>query len=80
MILYMLPSCRSEWVKMGNNLYKQNTREKIIKSLVLSFPKKADLGIIITTEELLTAISSKVNNVLNVNHIRPEVEKILQKS
>ena len=62
-------------------MYKQNAIEKWMKSCILHFSKKDDLrntknyrGII------LTAIVTKIHNVLLLNHIQPKVKKILQKN
>ena len=51
----------------------------MIEKLNPSFPKKGDLGITKNYRETtLTAIAAKIYNSLN--HIKPEIEKILGKN
>ena len=47
---------------------------------ILPFPKKGDLGIAETNHGItLSFIVAKIYNALLLNHIEPEIEKILRK-
>ena len=51
------------------------------KGCTLALPKKGDLGIIKNYRGItLTVITAKFYNALLLNHIRPEVKKVLRKN
>ena len=51
------------------------------KGCILPFPKKGDLRIIKNYQDItLTSIVAKVYNTLLLNHIKPEIVKILRKN
>ena len=57
----------------------QKIIEKWKKAYINPFPKKGGLGITMNYKGIpLTAIAAQVYNVLLLNHIQPEVEKILR--
>ena len=59
---------------------KQNTIEKWTRGCFLLFSKKGDLGITKNYRNItLTAIATKLYNAILLNHILPEIEKILGK-
>ena len=61
--------------RLCNAVYQQNTIEKETIGWLITFPKKCDLRSII-----FPAISAKICNGLFLNHIRPEIEKIICKN
>ena len=57
------------------------TLEKWMKGSILPFPKKGDLGITKNYRVIyLKTRAAKVHYVVLVNHIQPEIEKILRKN
>ena len=61
-------------------MYKENTIEKRIKADIFSFPKKSNLGNTKNYKVItFTVIAAKICNTLHLNHIQPQVEKILRK-
>ena len=64
-----------------NAVYNQNTIDRWTKGCILSFPKKADLGIAKNYRGItLTSIAAKIYNALPCNLIEPKIEKILRKN
>lgn len=64
-----------------NNVYQQKPIERWREGCILPFPKKGDLS---STENYrgitLTCIAAKIYNLLLLNRIRPEVDKLLRKN
>ena len=64
-----------------NAVYKQNTIERWTKDCILPFPKKGDLGRTKNYRYItLTSRADMIDNALLVNHIKPEIEKIIRKN
>ena len=67
-------------LRFCNDVYKQNTIENCTKSCILPFPNKGDHGIPKNYWGItLTSITDKIHNAQLLNHIEPEIEKILRK-
>ena len=56
--------------------YNQNTIAWWKNSCIFPFPKKGDPGIV---KNYLISIVAKIYNVLQLNRVEPEIEKILRK-
>ena len=64
-----------------NAIDNQNTIDRWKKGCILPFPKKGDLGIAKNYQVItLTSIAINIYNVLLLNCIEPEIEKILRKN
>ena len=64
-----------------NVVYNQNTIERWIKAFILPFLKKGDLRMAYSYQGItLNSIVAKIYNALLLNHIEPEIEKILWKN
>ena len=64
-----------------NAVYNQNTIDRWINDYILPFHKKVDLGIAKNYRNMtITSIEVKIYNVLLLNCIEPEIEKILRKN
>ena len=64
-----------------NAVYNQNIIDRWTKGCILPFPKKGDLRIAKNYWGItLTSIAAKIYNALLLNHIKPEIEKVLRKN
>ena len=64
-----------------NAVYNQNTIERWTKGCILSFPEKSDIIIAKNYWGItFTSILAKIYNALLLNHIKPEIKKILRKN
>ena len=64
-----------------NAIYNQNPKDKWKKGCILSFPKKAHLGLAKNYRGIiLTSIVAKIYNALLCNRIEPKIEDILRKN
>ena len=64
-----------------SNTTMLNMIERWTKGCILPFPEKNDLGIAKNYCSItLTSIAAKIYNVLLLNHIEPEIKKILRKN
>ena len=62
-------------------IYNQNTIDKWIKSCILPFHKRGDLKNAKNYRVItFTPIAARIYNALLLNHIEPEIEKILRKN
>ena len=65
--------------QLYNAMNEQNTIEKCTNGLIFPFLEKGDLRITNNDRDItLTVIAAKVYNALLLNHILPEVEKIMR--
>ena len=59
-----------------NAVYNRNRIDRWTKGFILPFPKKDDYGIVNNYRGItLTSIAAKINNILLLNRIEPEIEK-----
>ena len=74
---------KSEGLSMAgfNAVYNKNIIDRWTKDCILPFSKKGDLGIAKNYRGIRpTLIAAKIYNALLLNHIKPEIEKILGKN
>ena len=68
-------------LRFCNAIYKQNIMEKWTKGCILPLFMKSDLRITNDYRDIvLTSLAAKFYYVLFLNHIKPEIEKILRKN
>ena len=71
----------NELLDFCNQVYQQNSIDRWTDGCILPFPKKGDLGLTTNYRGItLTPIAAKIYNLLLLNRIRPELEKILRKN
>ena len=63
-----------------NAIYNQNIIDRWTKSCILPISKKGDLRSQELRDITLTSIVAKIYNALPLNHIEPEIEKVLRKN
>ena len=69
----------TELLGFCNGVYMGNPIDAWTEGCILPFPKKGDLGIASNYRGItLTAIAAKIYNLLLLNRIQPEIEKILR--
>ena len=70
-----------ELLQFCNAVYNKQEIERWTEGCILPFPKKGDLGLTDNYRGItLTAIASKIYNLLLLNRIRPELEHKLRKN
>ena len=68
-------------LELCNGVYKQDPIDRWTEGCLLPFPKKGDLEMTKNYRGItLTAIASKIYNLMLLNRIRPEIDPILRKN
>ena len=71
----------TELLGFCNGVYEGNHIDAWTEGCILPFPKKGDLGLASNYRGItLTAIAAKIYNLLLLNRIQPELEKILRRN
>ena len=64
-----------------NAVHNQNIIDRWTKSCIFPFPKKCDLGKVKNNQGItFTSVAAKIYNALLLNHIEPEIRKVLRKN